>query len=64
MIGSGQMEIKRIEIEIISGKELRQRTATAKDNEKYLVWIQRMDHNITSCVPPFDKVECGFKKKA
>lgn len=57
------MEIKEIVVERVSGKELRNITARVKDADQYLVWVQRVDPNVTHQVGTFDHVDLKFKKR-
>jgi len=61
MIGEVKMEIKKLVVERMSGKGLRNVTARARDTDEYLVWIQKVDHNAAH------SVNCGvdveFKKR-
>ena len=61
MIGEGKMQIEEITIERITGKELRNLTATAKDKEEYLVWIQKVDRNVQHTLGTF--ITAHFKKR-
>jgi len=55
------MEIKEMQLESLNGKELRTKTARVKDDERYLVWIMRVDPNVTHSV--YRSPSVGFKKK-
>jgi len=55
------MDIKEIAIEVLSGKELRTKTARVKDDGRYLVWIIKVESDLQPTVSGYPKV--GFIKK-
>ena len=46
MIGKATMQLRKIELEVIGGEELRKRVSHAKNADKYIVFIQKVDHDV------------------